>query len=94
MASPFTRSPSATTAESDTLTRFLEAVQDLWPGATIQLPTPRMARLIAQHDAWLKTRQTDGVSWFDIITSCMDETWHGDAAADECIWDHDPDDAT
>jgi hypothetical protein len=24
----------------------------------------------------------------------MDETWHGDVAADECIWDHDPDDAT
>jgi hypothetical protein len=64
------RSPSATTAESDLPTKFLDAVEDRWPGST------RIARLIARHDAWLKKKATeDGRSWFDVITDTLDENY-------------------
>jgi hypothetical protein len=66
------RSPSATTAESDLRTKFLDAVEDLWPGST------RIARLIAQHDEWLEKKRTNGSSWYDIITSALDENWTPD----------------
>jgi hypothetical protein len=65
------RSPSATMAESDLRTNFLDAVEDLWPGST------RIARLIAQHDEWLKKKKTNGRSWYD-ITSTLDENWQPD----------------
>jgi hypothetical protein len=63
------RSPSATTAESDLPTKFLDAVEAQWPGST------RIARLIARHDEWLKRKQTNGRSWYDIITDTLDENW-------------------
>jgi hypothetical protein len=88
MASPFGRSFSAKTAASDTLAEFMETVERLWPGATIQPPTPRVAGLIRRHDAWLKTKFTNGVSWFDIITQSMDETTNDDTA-EQYIWDAD-----
>jgi hypothetical protein len=76
-------SPSATTAESDLRTKFLDAVEDLWPGST------RIARLIAQHDQWLARKQTDGRSWYDLITNTLDENWTGDDD-DGYIYDPDP----
>jgi hypothetical protein len=66
------RSLSATTEESDSLTKFLDAVEVQWPGST------RMARLIALHDEWLKKKRSDGVPWYDIITSTLDENWRSD----------------
>jgi hypothetical protein len=76
------RSASATTAESDSLTKFLDAVEALWPGST------RVARLIEQHDEWLAKKQTDGKSWYDIITSTLDENWVADDD-DGLLWDTD-----
>ena len=76
------RSPSATTAESDLRTKFLDAVEAQWPGST------RIARLIAQHDEWLKKKRTDGRSWYDIITDTLDENWVTDDD-DGLIWDAD-----
>jgi hypothetical protein len=60
------RSASATTEESDSLTKFLGEVEARWPGST------RIVRLIQRHDEWLKRKHTDGVSWYDIITDSMD----------------------
>ena len=74
------RSPSATTAESDLRTKFLDAVEDLWPGST------RIARLIERHDEWLKKKKTDGVSWYDLITQTLDDA-RDDASDDGIIWD-------
>jgi hypothetical protein len=65
-------SPSVTTVESDLRTRFLQAAERLWPGST------RIARLIAQHDEWLKKKKTNGRSWYDIISETLDENWKGD----------------
>jgi hypothetical protein len=73
-------SPSATTAESDLRTKFLDAVEDLWPGST------RIARLIERHDEWLKKKKTDGVSWYDLITQTLDDA-RDDASDDGIIWD-------
>ena len=47
-------------------TKFLDAVEAQWPGST------RIARLIAQHDEWLKKKLTDGRSWYDIISDTME----------------------
>jgi hypothetical protein len=69
------RSPSATTAESDSLTRFLDAVEAQWFGST------RIARLVARHDEWLKKKKTDGVSWYDLITQTLDENQSEDDGA-------------
>jgi hypothetical protein len=65
------RLPSATMAECDLLTKFLDAVEAQWPGSTT-IP------LIAQHDEWLKKKWTNGRSWYDIITDTLDENWTGD----------------
>jgi hypothetical protein len=65
MDGPSNPSPSATTEESDLRTKFLDAVEAQWPGST------RIARLIAQHDEWLKKKFTDGFSWYYIITDTM-----------------------
>jgi hypothetical protein len=67
-------SPSVTMAESDLRTRFLQAAERLWPGST------RIARLIAQHDEWLKKKKTNGRSWYDIISETLDENWKGDGS--------------
>src|SRR5262249_11154281 len=75
------RSPSATTAESDLRTKFLDAVEVQWPGST------RIPRLIARHDEWLKKKHTDGRSWYDIITDTLDENWQDRDRADEYIHD-------
>jgi hypothetical protein len=64
-------------------TKFLDAVEAQWPGST------RIARLIAQHDEWLKKKRTDGESWYDIITRCLDENWVNDDADDGYIYDAD-----
>ena len=77
------RSAFQTPEESSSLTRFLDAVEAQWPGST------RIARLIAQHDEWLKKKKTDGVSWYDIITSTMDENHQPDDGGDEIVWDAD-----
>jgi hypothetical protein len=92
MAFRFTRSPSATTEASDTHTKFMDTCNRLWPGATVQPPAPRIARLTAQHDEWLKRKQTDGRSWYDIITESMDETSHAETV-DQYVWDADADSA-
>ena len=76
------RSASATTAESDSRTRFLDAVEARWPGST------RIARLIVQHDEWLKKKRTNGRSWYDLITDSMDENWIPDDD-DGLVWDAD-----
>ena len=75
------RSASATTAESDSLTKFLDAVEAQWAGST------RIARLIARHDEWLMKKKTDGVSWYDIITETLDENWRPDEDDDGLIYD-------
>ena len=62
-------------------TKFLDAVEDLWPGST------RIARLIERHDEWLKKKKTDSVSWYDLITQTLDEA-RDDASDDGIIWDH------
>jgi hypothetical protein len=77
------RSPSATTAESDLRTKFLDAVEALWPGST------RIARLIEQHDEWLKKKKTNGVSWYDLKTQSMEES-ENNAGDDGIIWDSEP----
>ena len=64
-------SPSVTMAESDLRTRFLQAAERLWPGST------RIAKLMLQHDAWLKKKQSNGRSWYDIITDTLDEELEG-----------------
>jgi hypothetical protein len=61
-------------------TKFLDEVEVRWPGST------RIARLIAQHDEWLKRKWTNGESWHDIITSTSNENWIGDDA-DGYIYD-------
>ena len=76
-------SPSATTAESDLRTKFLDAVEAQWPGST------RIARLIAQHDEWLKKKKTDGRSWYDIITDTLNENWQPGDDDDGYIYDTD-----
>jgi hypothetical protein len=73
-------SPSATTAESDLRTRFLQAAERLWPGST------RIPKLIAQHDEWLKKKKTNGHSWYDIIGENLDGKWKSNGIdADKCV---------
>ena len=74
------RSASLTPAGSNSLTRFLDAVEAQWPGST------RIARLIARHDEWLKKKRTEGKPWYDIITEMLDENWRDDDDA-EFIYD-------
>jgi hypothetical protein len=52
------------------------------------LITPEAARLIEQHDEWLKKKGTNGSSWFNIITSTLDENWQPD---DDGGYIYDPD---
>jgi len=71
-------------AESDLRTRFLQAVERLWPGST------RIPKLIAQHYAWLKKKQTNDRSWYGIITDTLDENWKGDRSdANKYLYDVD-----
>jgi len=72
------RSASLIPAGSNSLTQFLDAVEDQWPGST------RIARLIARHDEWLKRKWTDRKPWYDIITEMLDKNWRDD---DEFIYD-------
>jgi hypothetical protein len=69
-------------------TKFLETMERLWPGSTIQGPTPRIVDLLRRHDEWLKKKYTNGVSWFDIISESMDETGQ-DNGDDQYIYDAD-----
>lgn len=66
------RSASPIREELSSRTRFLDAVEAQWPGST------RIARLIAQHDEWLRKKRTNGKSWYDIITETLDENWRDD----------------
>ena len=71
-------------AESDLRTKFLQAAERLWPGST------RIAKLMLQHDAWLKKKQSNGRSWYEIITDTLDENWKGDGSdADKYVYDAD-----
>ena len=79
MAGRSNRFASLTPAELNSLTRFLNAVEDQWPGSTT------IACLIARHDEWLRKKRTDGKSWYDIITDTVDENWQDDDA--EFIFD-------
>jgi hypothetical protein len=50
----------------------------------------RIAKLMLQHDAWLKKKQSNGRSWYDIITDTLDENWKGDGSdADKYVYDAD-----
>jgi hypothetical protein len=81
MDTPSNRSPSATMAESDLLTKWMDEVEARWPGST------RIARLIGRHDKWLKKKKApDGRSFYDIITETLDENWHDDDD-DGITWD-------
>jgi hypothetical protein len=85
-------SPSATTAESDLLTRFLQAAERLWPGSTRSTElraTLRIPKLIAQHDEWLKKKKTNGRCWYDIISDTLDENWksNGSDAGESYFYD-------
>jgi hypothetical protein len=42
--------------------------------------------VIEQHDEWLKKKRTNGASWYDIITSTLEENWTPDDD-DGLIWD-------
>ena len=75
------RSASPTPEASNSLTRFLDAVEAQWPGST------RIARLIAQHDDWLKRKYTNGVYWYDIITETLDENYQDETDDDGIVWD-------
>ncbi len=71
-------------AKSDLRTRFLQAAERLWPGST------GIAKLTLQHDAWLKKKQSNGRSWYDIITDTLDENRKGDGSdADKYVYDAD-----
>ena len=74
-------------------TRFLQAVERLWPGSTRSTElkaTLRISRLIRQHDAWLKKKQTNGRSWYETITDTLDENWKDDRSdADKYVCEAD-----
>ncbi len=68
---------------------FLGRVRGIWPEATVLLKSQRAARLIKEHDDWLKEQQTaQGTSWFDIIRSTLG-TLESEDEGDGVIWDAD-----
>jgi hypothetical protein len=60
----------------------LEELEAQWPGST------RIARLIIAHDEWLKTKFTDGKSWYDIISDSM-RAGHDIDGPDAIVYDDD-----
>ena len=56
---------------------FLKKANVLWPGAEVTLRSARVARVIEEHDEYLKKR-----GWYDIITATLDENWKDDGTAD------------
>jgi hypothetical protein len=53
---------------------FLKKAEALWPRAEVTLRSGRVARVIKEHDGYLKKR-----GWYDIITATLDENWKDDA---------------
>jgi hypothetical protein len=51
---------------------FLEKANALWPNAEVTLRSGRVARVIKEHDEYLKKRGD-----YDIITATLDENWVG-----------------
>ena len=49
---------------------FLKKVEALWPGAEVTLRSVRVARVIKEHDEYLKERGD-----YAIITATLDENW-------------------
>jgi hypothetical protein len=52
---------------------FLEKASALWPNVEVTLRSGRVARVIKEHDEYLKKR-----GWYDIITATLDENWVDD----------------
>jgi hypothetical protein len=52
---------------------FLAKAEALWPGIEVTLRSARVAKVIKQHDEYLKKRGD-----YDIITATLDENWVGD----------------
>jgi hypothetical protein len=57
---------------------FLTKAEALWPNAEVTLRSGRAARLIKEHDEYLKKR-----GWYDIITASLDENWKDDGPIDD-----------
>ena len=56
---------------------FLKKANVLWPGAEVTLRSARVARVIEEHDEYLKKR-----GWYGIITAALDENWKDGDTAD------------
>jgi hypothetical protein len=54
---------------------FLTRAEQLWPGIAVTLRSGRVARVIKEHDAYLKRRGD-----YDIITATLDENWVADGS--------------
>jgi hypothetical protein len=52
---------------------FLQKIEALWPGAEVTLRSARLARVIKEHDEYLKKR-----GWYDLITATLDKNWVDD----------------
>jgi hypothetical protein len=52
---------------------FWAKAEALWPGAEATLRSGRVARIIKEHDEYLKKR-----GWYDTITATLDENWVDD----------------
>ena len=52
---------------------FLTRAEALWPNAEMTLRSGRVARVIKEHDEYLKKRGD-----YDIITATLDENWVDD----------------
>jgi hypothetical protein len=57
-----------------TCRNFMQKIQALWPAAEVTLRGARVARVIKEHDEYLKERR-----WYDLITATLDENWMDDA---------------
>ena len=52
---------------------FLQKAEALWPDAEVTLRSARVARVIKEHDEYLKKRGD-----YDIITATLDQNWVGE----------------
>src|SRR5262245_50306080 len=67
---------------------FLTKAGALWPRVEVTLRSGRVARVIKEHDEYLKKS-----GWSELITATLDENWQGEGADDGHIDDVDADDA-
>ena|SRR5215472_11485251 len=54
---------------------FLTKAEALWPNAEVTLRSGRVARVVKEHDEYLKKR-----GWYDLITATLDENWVADGS--------------